>query len=171
MWWQALDDIAANLFAWLISEKGGDMIGVGVLVIIGIVAVIRWHRRQRAAKKLGMASWPFIAACFAIALIAVGAGGYGLGLRGTAKPNLVELQGLDRLFSGYDQPTMQWVRRLAATDDRPDGVPPEIWRKMFFDGLVAQDRWGFPLGLADDHKEAVKAWVNAHPNIPQANTK
>ncbi|HTC02128.1 MAG TPA: hypothetical protein VK749_01905 [Xanthobacteraceae bacterium] len=81
MWWQAVDDIAANLFAWLISAKGGDVIGVAVLLVIGVATLIRWHRRQRAAKKLGMASLPFIALCFAVALLAVAGGAYSLGLR------------------------------------------------------------------------------------------
>jgi hypothetical protein len=81
MWWQTLDDVAANLFAWFISEKGGDVIGVAVLLVIGIVTVIRWHRRQRAAKKLGMASLYFIIPCLAVGIIAVAAAAFGFGLR------------------------------------------------------------------------------------------
>jgi hypothetical protein len=86
MWWQAVDDIAANLFAWLISDKGGDVIGVAVLLVIGVATLIRWHRRQRAAKKLGMASFYFIVPCFVVALIAIAAAAYGIGLRGMMIP-------------------------------------------------------------------------------------
>jgi hypothetical protein len=86
MWWQPVEDVAANLFAWLISEKGGDAVGFSVLVVICIVSVIRWHHRQTAAKKLGMGSWYFIAICFVVAVAATGAGVYGLALREIGKP-------------------------------------------------------------------------------------
>jgi hypothetical protein len=59
-----------------------QMIGAGfTLVVCVAVWAIGWNRRQRAANKPGMSSLPFIAACFAIALIAVGGGAYGVGLR------------------------------------------------------------------------------------------
>jgi hypothetical protein len=82
----ALANIAINLFAALISERGGDMMMLAIVAVIGIVAMIRWHRAQRAMKKLGMASLPFIVACFVVALIAIGGGAYGLGLKMSAPP-------------------------------------------------------------------------------------
>jgi hypothetical protein len=83
---QPLVDLASNLFATLISEWAGDMIGAVIVLVAIVIGVIRWHRNQRAAKKLGMASLPFIVACFVFALIAIGGGAFGLGLRMSAVP-------------------------------------------------------------------------------------
>jgi hypothetical protein len=54
---------------------------IGAAAVLIVTAVIVWHRRQRAANKAGMSSMPFIIGCCVIALIAVGAAGYGVGLR------------------------------------------------------------------------------------------
>jgi hypothetical protein len=51
-----------------------SMIGIGIAILVIAASVIGWHRRQRAAKKPGMAGWQFIAVSFVIAAIAIGAG-------------------------------------------------------------------------------------------------
>ncbi len=59
------------------------MIGVSIAIIATAALVIYWHRQQRKAKKLGMASWQFIALSLTVAFLAVAAAAYGLGLRGS----------------------------------------------------------------------------------------
>lgn len=53
---------------------------IGGLLVLVVCGAIWWHRRQRAANKPGMASWWFVGLSFLVALLAVGAGSYGLGL-------------------------------------------------------------------------------------------
>jgi hypothetical protein len=84
--WQTTLDVAANIFAGLISDEGGNMIGLATLLAIGLIALIRWHRAQRVAKKQGMAAWQFIGFCFVVALLAAACGAYGLGLRASTNP-------------------------------------------------------------------------------------
>ena len=76
-------DLVANLLAtWLadlLTPYG--MTGLAIAVAVTVAFAIYWHRQSRKAGKLGMASWPFIFACFAIAALAIGGGAYGLGLR------------------------------------------------------------------------------------------
>jgi len=78
-----------NLVAGWVSNSYGptSMIGLSIGIVSVAVLVVYWHRQQRAAKNPGMASLPFIFAAFAIGLIAVGFGCYGLGLY-MAKPQL-----------------------------------------------------------------------------------
>jgi hypothetical protein len=51
---EALKDVAANIFASLVSERGGDMIGVITILVIGLITLIRWHRRQQRQGKRGI---------------------------------------------------------------------------------------------------------------------
>jgi hypothetical protein len=76
-----------NLLANWVADAYGptSMIGVSIAIVAIVIMVIGWHRRQRAAKKPGMASWQFIALCFTISLLAVAAGAYGLGLKFAGK--------------------------------------------------------------------------------------
>jgi hypothetical protein len=60
------------------------ILGYGVLAT-GWHHILQWHKRQTAARKMGMASWYFIAACLLTAVCAVAAAGYGLGLRASTK--------------------------------------------------------------------------------------
>ena len=60
---------------------------IGGLLVLLLCGAIWWHLRQRAAKKLGMASWYFIAPCIFISALAAVAAAYGIGLRsGTVIP-------------------------------------------------------------------------------------
>jgi hypothetical protein len=77
------ENLAAN---WLANAFGPtSMIGIGIALLMTGALVAYWHHQQRAAKKLGMASLPFIVGCVVVALFAVAAGAYGVGLR-MAKP-------------------------------------------------------------------------------------
>ncbi|WP_316235097.1 MULTISPECIES: hypothetical protein [unclassified Bradyrhizobium] len=58
-----------------------QLIGSALVVMLG--SAIVWHRRQRAASKLGMASWWFIGSSILIALMASSGAFYGLWLRGS----------------------------------------------------------------------------------------
>jgi glucan phosphoethanolaminetransferase (alkaline phosphatase superfamily) len=72
--WTFIENLAANwtaelfgpqtVMAWLIAFA---------LVVYGVIA---WHRRQRAAKKPGMASWPVIILCCVVAIFAIAAACY-----------------------------------------------------------------------------------------------
>ena len=74
-----LINVAAGLVGDIRSPSG--MIGWTITVVLCGWWAISWHRRERAAKKLGMASWYFIAPCLVVAALAIAAGAYGIGLR------------------------------------------------------------------------------------------
>jgi hypothetical protein len=87
----SLGTFAENLFAGWVSASFGpeSMIGWTIALGFAVYFAINWHRRQRAAKKPGMGSLSFIIICFAVALVAVAGGAYGLGQKfgqGTTKP-------------------------------------------------------------------------------------
>ena len=75
-----LVDLVANLLAAWLAEllTPYGMTGFAISVVLTVVLAIYWHRQQRKAGKLGMASWTFIIACFAIAALAIGGGAFGL---------------------------------------------------------------------------------------------
>jgi hypothetical protein len=115
--WTFIENLAANWTAELFGPT--TMIAWLITLAVVIYGVIAWHRRQRTAKKLGMASWQFIALCFAIALIAVAGGAYGLGLKFasnaadasqdvTTKPNAPPQaeQTLNRKYRAADAPKL-----------------------------------------------------------------
>lgn len=83
-----LRDFASNLLANFVAGFLGPADMIGYLIGFGFViwAAIGWHRRERAAKRLGMASWYFIAPCVLIAIIAVAGAAFGLGLRSASSP-------------------------------------------------------------------------------------
>jgi len=78
-----IDEVVPNVIANLLADlfSPASMTGWATALACIIWLVIGWHRRQRAANKLGMASWPFIAVCFTVALLAIAGGAYGLGLK------------------------------------------------------------------------------------------
>jgi hypothetical protein len=76
---EVLPNVIANWMADVFSPA--SMTGWAFALATIVWLVWNWHRRQRAAKKPGMASWPFIAVCIAIALLAVAGASYGLGLK------------------------------------------------------------------------------------------
>ena len=82
-------DFIANLAAGWIGDllTPYGMTGFAIAVAVTVAFAIYWHRQNRKAGKLGMASWPFIFACFAIAAIAIGGGAFGLGLRFATNEN------------------------------------------------------------------------------------
>jgi hypothetical protein len=93
-------DLVANLLAsWLDSLLTPyGMTGV-VIAIAGTVLSIRyWHRQQRAAKKLGMASWWFIALSCVVALLSVGGASYGLALKFSAPTTTPTIQPATSFF-------------------------------------------------------------------------
>lgn len=79
----SIREIISNIVGSLVADAvtPGGMIGYVLGLAIVAWMVFRWHQHQRAAKKRGMASWQFIALCFLLALIAIGGGAFGLGLR------------------------------------------------------------------------------------------
>ena len=83
MWFNLAEGWAVN---WLSSAFGPDSM-MGWLITLCLVSLwlVSWHRRQRAAKKPGMASWYFIIPCFVVAALAIAAGAYGLGLQGRSE--------------------------------------------------------------------------------------
>src|ERR1700728_731909 len=89
--WDFIANLAAALAGELLTPPG--MTGIAIAVLVIVAWTISGPRRQRAAKKQGMAAWQFIALCFVIAAAAMAAGGYGLGLRnapekdGATKPD------------------------------------------------------------------------------------
>jgi len=82
-------DFIANLAAGWIGDllTPYGMTGFAIAVAVTVAFAIYWHRQSHKAEKLGMASWPFIFACFAIAAIAIGGGAFGLGLRFATNEN------------------------------------------------------------------------------------
>lgn len=83
LWRWLFDEVLPNVVANWVADifSPASMTGWATALAVIAWAVIRWHRQQRAAKKLGMASWPFIAVCLTIALLAVAAAAYGIGLK------------------------------------------------------------------------------------------
>src|SRR5579864_8537068 len=77
------DEVLPNVIAnWMADAfSPASMTGWAFVLATIVWLVVNWHRRQRVAKKPGMASWPFIAVCIAIALLAVAGASYGLGLK------------------------------------------------------------------------------------------
>jgi hypothetical protein len=76
IFWTAFQILAGQL-GWVEQVIGGLL----MLAVCGTIWAISWHVRQRAAKKLGMASLLFIVPCLLIALIAIVGAAYGVGLR------------------------------------------------------------------------------------------
>src|ERR1700722_3078521 len=76
--WEFIINLAAGLVGDLLSPRG--MTGLVIAALVIVAWLIAGHRRQRAAKKSGMASWQFVTACFVIAMLATAFGGYGLGV-------------------------------------------------------------------------------------------
>ena len=84
------------------------MIGVrtapGIAMLVYGVLATAWHHLRKcdfsrtAAGKFGMASLPFIFACFAAALIVAAAGAYGLGLRSSPKETPTTTSHLKSIF-------------------------------------------------------------------------
>jgi hypothetical protein len=103
-----------------------------MLVFCGGIWFVGWNRRQRAANKPGMNSLPIIIACFAIALIAVGAGAYGIGLRSAptptslADPKIAELTNeRDSAIRDRDNARQQLASRPAPQSESFQPVAPK----------------------------------------------
>jgi hypothetical protein len=81
-----LATFAESLLASWVADAYGptSMIGLSLAIISIAALVVYWHLQQRKAKKAGMAALPFIIACIIVALLAVAAASYGIGLRTTA---------------------------------------------------------------------------------------
>lgn len=102
----------------LVGQLGGAEQIIGGLLVLVLCAVgwlANWNRRQRADKKPGMASLTFIISCFAIAIIAVGAAAYGVGLRATTVSDDTKL--LKPKLTSYDVEA-----RLRAIDNLDDAM-------------------------------------------------
>lgn len=84
----SLREIASSVIGSLVADAltPGGMAAYAITLVMVVWAAVSWHRRQRAAKKLGMASWQFISLCLVLAALGVGGAGYGFGLH-FAKPN------------------------------------------------------------------------------------
>ena len=111
------DEVIPNVIANLLADVFSPASMTGWLFALGTIVwvAVNWNRRQRAANKPGMASWPFIAVCSTIAILAVAGAAYGLGLRyavstttSTAAPNG---DGPIDLFTG---------KKIAAADPYPE---------------------------------------------------
>jgi hypothetical protein len=81
--WDFIANLAAAVAFETLTPLG--MTGIAIAVLVTVAWVIGWHHRQRAAKKPGMASWYFIALCFVVAILTIGAGVYGIALREMGK--------------------------------------------------------------------------------------
>jgi hypothetical protein len=81
---------AGQLLAGQLSGVDQMIGGALVLALCAVGWLIGWNRRQRAAKKPGMASLLFIASSFAVALLAIGSATYGLGLRASTGERATE---------------------------------------------------------------------------------
>lgn len=58
---QVLWDIAANIFASLISDLGGYGIGFATVITLGLIAAVHWHRQQVRKGNKGVQAWHLIA--------------------------------------------------------------------------------------------------------------
>jgi hypothetical protein len=83
MWIPSLRAVAENLLATWVADlfSPSGMTGLAIAFILALASLIRWHRGQRAAQKLGMASWYFIVPSIVVAITAIVVASYGLGLR------------------------------------------------------------------------------------------
>ena len=120
------------------------MIGVrtapGIAMLVYGVLATAWHHLRKcdfsrtAAGKFGMASLPFIFACFAAALIVAAAGAYGLGLRSSPKETPTTTSHLKSIFE-----VEQVVpASLSNTDNEWIQITAKLRFKMAFqDGEIA----------------------------------
>jgi hypothetical protein len=83
-----LRDFASNLLANFVAGFFGPADMIGYLIGFGFLiwAAVHWHRRERAAKRLGMASWYFILPCLVVGIAAIVGVAFGLGLRSANPP-------------------------------------------------------------------------------------
>jgi hypothetical protein len=118
--WTFIENLAANWTAELFGPK--TMIAWLITLAVVIYGAISWHRRQRAAKKQGMASWQFISLCLVISAVGIGGAAFGLGLR-LAKP------------SGD---SLVWMLPKAAAEKfvPPDKNPAESLRELLLSGVL-----------------------------------
>jgi hypothetical protein len=77
-----LVSVAANIAAANIS--GSELIGYLLGYAALMAWVISWHRKRIAVGKRGMDSWYFVALSSMVAVSAIAAAAYGIGLRSTA---------------------------------------------------------------------------------------
>lgn len=101
----SLREIVSNIIGSLVADAltPGGMTAYAITLAMVVWAAISWHRRQRAAKKLGMASWQFIALCCVVAAIAIACGAYGLGLRGEGKGEQEKIDALNDALAAKDR--------------------------------------------------------------------
>jgi hypothetical protein len=83
-----LRDILINLFAGFLADLSSPHGLIGILISLGfaIYVIASWHRKRIAAGRRGVDSWYFIALSLVVAMIAIGGGAYGIGLRSAAAP-------------------------------------------------------------------------------------
>jgi len=109
----------------LVGQLDGTEQVIGaVLVTVIAIAIwgIGWHRRQRAANKLGMSSLTFIISCFAIALIAASFGAYGLGARASKADVPTDPGTPKRMMTSYDVEAR--LRAIDVLDDAMSKLQP-----------------------------------------------
>jgi hypothetical protein len=87
MFWNISHDFVLGVLASMAASIIGpyDMIGFSVAAIFAFVGIVRWHRARVKEGKRGMDSWYFIALSGMVAVGAIGATAYGVGLRTATK--------------------------------------------------------------------------------------
>jgi len=145
-------DFLINLFAGFVADVSSPYGMIGALFSVGLMVylVVGWHRKQLAAGKRGVDSWPFIALAFVVAAIAIGGGAYGLGVRSdsTSKSQGEVANQPTSLIKGY--PTIE------RSDDG----------RISFRGIYA--RSGGELVVYVTYGMAGGAWVPQPPTQPTA---
>jgi hypothetical protein len=82
--WILVRDFLVNLAAGAVGELSSPSGGMtSYLIALGFLAfgVVGWHRKRISVGKRGMDSWYFIALAVVVAIGAIGAAAYGIGLR------------------------------------------------------------------------------------------
>ena len=76
-------DLLVNLAATVIGDAASPSGMIGFVITMGaiIYITVMWHRRQREKENRGMDSWYFIVPSLVVAMVAVAAAFYGIGLR------------------------------------------------------------------------------------------
>lgn len=77
-----------------------------------------------------------------------------LAMPNTSAPYYAEV---NRILSGYDQKTIEWIRRMA-DGNRPVGIPDEIWKVLFSTGMFNQDNFG-PNAIEAKYRPAIQQWL------------
>jgi hypothetical protein len=95
--WVLFREFLVNLGASAIGELSSPSGMMSYAVVLGfmILAVVSWHQKRVAKDKRGMDSWYFIALSSTVAVVAIFAAAYGVGLR-ASKPLEVPGQSLQQ---------------------------------------------------------------------------